>query len=1807
MGVSSIQHNMLMVNANRHMNKNAKVKAASAEKLSSGYKINRAADDAAGLAISEKMRRMVNGLNQGTENAQDGVSWVQIGDGSLEETHAMLHRMTELAIKASTETCTDADRMMMESEFDHLQKEIDRLTDNTYFNEKHVFKEHEYPYYQIEGEVRWPQSQMHKVRAGENDLIITYRQKETDPPKQASITVPVGEYTTRELMDEIDTALKDAGLMDDGIVFEYTDFGNCNLNLEGGEKIDDVSGGLTYLLFDKYDGGTLGALIGTTKYSSPLEIVQNENDTLQFKVIPADGDTSKIRDIEIKLDPGDYSKTKLLQILNQKLQDPPPNGAGTNVIAEEYGTGIMLSSPDYIITEFKGNMFEIDGKEPYYTSVFYDNIHHAMVTYEPAEIQGGGVLSAPSYRDQYGTPHYSTGSDPKNQEFHFNDQNSLLVLNPNGGPEITIDFMQMAPNQKKDMQGVVSFLNQQFAQNSAELRAEVVHLGNPPLDAGNGKFDYRDALRIVSTAKGKEMESSIGINKTKSTAYDVLFTSVSKTIYGASAEFGGNNGGPSTNFRLFGQTSVSGGLNVKNMQNDAFTVTYTMDGKTEKIDVVLAEKNYSGAELAAEIERQLNAHFTGAADVDDKYKDDDGKVFKVRLGTSTEPGLTYPDSNQRGHIVLEGATAFVSNISVSAFSSTNTGYDDIFVGEKRLPVGVPETGRATQIVLPDNVAKVNPDGTVTIDNAHKSLKVKVDGDPEWREVSIGGTWDSYEKLAEHITDKLAATGKPISFETYSVQGTTKTVTPYGAGHVKGGTDSDVGKFIYTKQGDTHRTGPEGETGTRDKNEAPVITFNADLAGEIRITDENKNLNFNLLLGKEGAQTKKEVKINLMDLLPPGQDKFANINDFCAAVQDAVNAQLKVSADSYGGVKVEAKGNRVTLTGGLKDTVDPTYDVDAAKVTIAMDTTKGGFLYALHGVKSEASYAVKAQGKVTNISGSSSSVRNLQPSAAANGETIRITLKQPAGEGGEVTKDVALNGTSSNLQSAVDTAFGANKIRVDTSSGQLKFITIGKGDDYDVTVDEGNSPALGILFGYDQGDGTYAKESKDAAAGKILKKVQSEFTYDSSDNRSMKITVDDQPYEITLDEGVKYGNGQNGTTDIAKAIRDKVNAKAGKQVLSDDCAVGSDGFIYLKTASENGADSKIKAVYDENSAMRKIFGDEPIAGVKAEFKQDANGDYKLQLTRVQDPKVPDSAYPRNKGLYVVSHENNGALQGGAFVLPEIEDVPPMPVSGYDPGNFSYVDGVDLVLNENGNLELDEYNNVLDFYYTDQYVNSSNPASPPTNPKKIHVTMNPGEWDLALLQKTLQAEIDKQTDNKRKLEVTVDPKGVRIQSAKSGGQYRIYTSSDRVYQNYQWTPVGPSGSFYDKVMCQAEAKTSTYNAQEKPGYKSEEGVYAVGRQDIKNHEVKIQKDGNDELSLELSVPLPNRRNPNQDPNDPNDDYIPFKLEMKLDPGYYRGEALVQQIQKQLDKALVDNGLPAGLVEAGIDIIKTATSIVGSLNDRALTFKISDKVQGPVEGRYGIDAIGGTAAYSVFYQTDGDITKAYIKGGKDISQGVEIKPGANDFSVDVDGTTYQITLDAGKYTPEDLAKHITEKFQQLPDPCPLTAMVDDGHIKLMHNQFGTHKISSLSGSIKNKLFFTEKGEKETEDPIHLRLSSSSGDWTHIDRPWMNTVSLGINSLTISKVKYAQKAIGRLKEAVTKAADVRSYFGSKQNRLESTIRNNENKAENTLAADTRLRDTDFGKETVDNSLASIMEQAGASMMAQLLRNTQLALQLLK
>jgi len=133
-----VQHNLTAMNSNRMLGVTTSSQAKSTEKLSSGYKINRAADDAAGLAISEKMRRQVRGLTQASANAQDGISCVQTAEGALGEVHDMLQRMNELAVKASNDTQTSKDRDYINAEVQALVSEIDRVASTTTFNEQNL-------------------------------------------------------------------------------------------------------------------------------------------------------------------------------------------------------------------------------------------------------------------------------------------------------------------------------------------------------------------------------------------------------------------------------------------------------------------------------------------------------------------------------------------------------------------------------------------------------------------------------------------------------------------------------------------------------------------------------------------------------------------------------------------------------------------------------------------------------------------------------------------------------------------------------------------------------------------------------------------------------------------------------------------------------------------------------------------------------------------------------------------------------------------------------------------------------------------------------------------------------------------------------------------------------------------------------------------------------------------------------------------------------------------------------------------------------------------------------------------------------------------------------------------------------------------------------------------------------------------------------------------------------------------------------------------------------------------------------------
>ena len=314
-----VQHNLTAMNSNRMLGLTTASQAKSTEKLSSGYKINRAADDAAGLSISEKMRKQIRGLTQASANAQDGISAVQTAEGALTEVHDMLQRMNELAVKAANGTMSENDRSYVQNEIDQLVTEIDRVSETTKFNETYLLK-------------------------GSGDK---------------SKSVEASSLINGKIQDAI---IKGAR----GNIFSATvDDSNATKNLGAGTE-DTVT--ITYL---DEDGNTRTKDVTFKTGADAKATAKNIADAINAdselsKVFKASSDKTGRLSVESKLD---GTKTDSTKNAVQKMEFQSAQDAGTakaarmTVLKEEELTAAVGESAEFDITNLKdGDTITIDGK-----------------------------------------------------------------------------------------------------------------------------------------------------------------------------------------------------------------------------------------------------------------------------------------------------------------------------------------------------------------------------------------------------------------------------------------------------------------------------------------------------------------------------------------------------------------------------------------------------------------------------------------------------------------------------------------------------------------------------------------------------------------------------------------------------------------------------------------------------------------------------------------------------------------------------------------------------------------------------------------------------------------------------------------------------------------------------------------------------------------------------------------------------------------------------------------------------------------------------------------------------------------------------------------------------------------------------------------------------------------------------------------------------------------------------------------------------------------------------------------------------
>lgn len=464
--------------------------------------------------------------------------------------------------------------------------------------------------------------------------------------------------------------------------------------------------------------------------------------------------------------------------------------------------------------------------------------------------------------------------------------------------------------------------------------------------------------------------------------------------------------------------------------------------------------------------------------------------------------------------------------------------------------------------------------------------------------------------------------------------------------------------------------------------------------------------------------------------------------------------------------------------------------------------------------------------------------------------------------------------------------------------------------------------------------------------------------------------------------------------------------------------------------------------------------------------------------------------------------------------------------------------------------------------------------PSGVQAVDLVMEENSYTRQELKEALQKKIDDAL-GKDQITVKLSDSKIRFEAANYGSGYSM---SDL------------SGDFYEYVLKGSAIRGSREKTYYDAGSQSVTDAYIIGRKDVNNSISKIQKGINDELSFDVTI-----------------DGVVTTLRMTLDPGEYNAQELVKELQKKIDEQVAVSGLPANSIQAAVGKFNTNVSGADDKNALDIYLNRAAELKG---GEYRIDGLKGSALFEIFYKTDGELIPAYTAGTKDLSGGVEIEDGANSFTVDVDGVTYSYTIPPEKYTSEELIQKLNELFAA-PDnngkQALLEASLSGNALKISYQKLGKHTVTNVQGPAKRALFYETEGRKDYSSELYLQIGANAHQGMNLKRFAMTTLAMGINSVAISKSKNANKALGRLDAALDYLASKQSIYGADQNRLEYTIKGNENTAENLQASESGDRDADMAEEMMRYSKEKILQQSQMAMLTQSTRQSEAVLSLLQ
>ncbi len=795
---------------------------------------------------------------------------------------------------------------------------------------------------------------------------------------------------------------------------------------------------------------------------------------------------------------------------------------------------------------------------------------------------------------------------------------------------------------------------------------------------------------------------------------------------------------------------------------------------------------------------------------------------------------------------------------------------------------------------------------------------------------------------------------------------------------------------------------------------------------------------------------------------------------------------------------------------------------------------------------------------------------------------------------------------------------ANKVKVTVSGNRLAFETVMKGSRQTMSFGTGTSSFFRNL------------NKKETEATFTTKSLQSSIQIDGSNN-TFSMSVNGTNYNVTLDAGTydvsafasmlqqKLQDKGAGVTVSASGSSLKFSTTekgAGKSINLDTGNCGSAGkAMFGDQTSKTKATAQLGALpsstsgatvtneraeftitlKDGSGSRTETFNLPSRSGgytndqifselrdmVRARglgvtvsrdsygrltFTSDASGaDVSLEVKGKVDfkQKTPDIKAKVENGKMVLEGSPNTSFsikssENSAFLTARTQTNNPRSSS-----SSGSIDQRYYTLRSNSRLK---YNQPIQIDSTNKEFSFS--FNTPTGVKNVSLTLDERTYNLTELAQALQEKLNAAL-GAGELKASVSQNSISF----TAGKYGAYSMS------------GMSGGFYENVIRGKAVRSTNEAVSSQVGTQHVDDAYIVGRKDVNNGKTVIRPGVNDELSLDVTI-----------------DGTVHTLKMKLDGGEYSGSELVAHLQKKLDEQLKAAGLPDHSVLAGIGVYES--DVVGANDKNALFFYINKGVQ--LEGgSYRIDGLKGSALFEIFYKTEGDLVPAYLLGTKDISGGVEVEDGKNTFSIDVDGVTYNYEVPAGTYTAEEFLDVLNDVMN---DPNSfLSAVLSDNVLKLQYEKMGIHRIENFRGDLKDVVFNEIHGRWGYDSDLYLQIGANSGQGMTLERVTMSTLALGINSITISGMKYANKALTRLDGALSTLNGARSRYGADQNRLEYAIKGNENTAENLQASESRDRDTDMAVEIAEYAKSQVLQQTSLAVLTQANQQPQRVLALLQ